>query len=213
MVIERTDALWRCCCEQGSRTGPGIHLWAQGRAARWSKFSTPKKTQLSLTLHLTLKLSPKGLGSKYCEHSAPAFFPPWSPVLCVPKQRSALAGSGPTSLWDSESISSSLPLNLQVKRLFLLRSLSKPSWRHLHKACTWCWERGRDLPEEMQDYFFIEWSAPPGQGWGVFCSQPLISGIEPSTQEALTRDADEWMGGYAQRVCSFKGTHIFFFLF
>lgn len=47
----------------------------------------------------------------------------------------------------------------------------------------------------------------------VFC--PFISGVEPGTQEALTREADECMGRYAQRICSFKGTLVvvFFFFF
>lgn len=69
---------------------------------------------------------------------------------------------------------------------------------------------------QRENYFFIEWSARPGQPSGVLSSAICI-GVEPGSQEALTREADECIGGYAQRICSFKGTLVlavfFFFSF
>lgn len=125
-------------------------------------------------LMFNMKLKPKNLGSKYCEHAGPALIPPWGPLRAQP--RLCPACSAPTSAWDGSSIQS-LHWTLRSRgRLFSRLSLSKRLWRSLHRACTQCWETGRVLPEEMQceDYLFFERSAPGGRDWSVLFSAIYI---------------------------------------
>lgn len=168
-----------------------------------------------LHLHLTLKLNPKTSEVNTANiltllsHSPSVLNVPTTAlclaVLCRPASRT-VTPSSPHCNWTHWSRGWSV--------WWAFWSLSGgtcigfvPSARREAGSCQQRW-RG-------ENYLFVEWSAPRGQGSGLSCSQPFISRVEPGTREALAREVDEWRNG---RICAEKlfqrdSCSFFFFFF